>query len=145
MLTNIPSLPYNLSQKDIKQKGVGRFVFISRILWKKNLLSAISFFSEVKGKVQFDIYGPKEDQNYWEECEKAMLTMPSNIHIEYKGVLSHEEIHSTFNQYDAFIFPTLSENFGHVIAESLVSGCIPIISDQTPWSDINEAKAGWSR
>ena len=49
-----------------------------------------------------------------------------------------------FNQYDAFLFPTLSENFGHVIAESFVCGCIPIISDQTPWTDMNEAGAGWA-
>lgn len=42
------------------------------------------------------------------------------------------------------MFPTLSENYGHVIAEALVTGCIPIISDQTPWSDINETNAGWA-
>lgn len=144
LLTNIPSIPYDLPKKSEKQKGKGKFVFISRILWKKNLLSAIKFFNGVNGNVQFDIYGPQEDKNYWEECEKAILELPSNIHVEYKGVLSHEEIHITFNKYDAFIFPTLSENFGHVIAESLVSECIPIISDQTPWCDINEANAGWS-
>ena len=143
-LTNIPSIPHNLKKRYFKERGKGKIVFISRILWKKNLLKAIHFLSTVKGTVVFDIYGPKEDTNYWMECEKAINVLSPNIKVEYKGILSHDEIHQTLNQYDAFLFPTLSENYGHVIAEALVTGCIPIISDQTPWSDINEADAGWA-
>lgn len=143
-LTNIPSIPQNLPLRPQKSKGVGSFVFISRILWKKNLLSAINYLAGVKGNVKFDIYGPKEDEGYWKECEKAISELPSNVTVNYCGVLSHDDIHKTFNQYDGFLFPTFSENYGHVIAEALVTGCIPIISDQTPWNDMNEAGAGWA-
>lgn len=144
LLTNIPSIPQNLPVRDMKKKGVGRFVFISRILWKKNLLKAINFLKGVHGEAVLDIYGPKEEENYWVECEKAISELPENVKVNYCGVLGHDEIHTTFCQYDAFLFPTLSENYGHVIAEALVSGCIPIISDQTPWTDMNEASAGWA-
>ena len=44
---------------------------------------------------------------------------------------------------DIFLFPTLGENYGHVIFEALSVGCIPIISDQTPWIEIKEKKAGF--
>lgn len=144
LLTNIPSIPHNLPVRAIKVSGEGRFVFISRILWKKNLLSAINYLKGVKGKAFFDIYGPKEDESYWKECEETIKQLPSNVSVNYKGVLSHDEIHKTFCQYDSFLFPTLSENYGHVIAEALVTGCVPIISDQTPWNDVNEADAGWA-
>lgn len=144
LLTNIPSIPHGLPQRTEKKSGEGRFVFISRILWKKNLLNAIKYLEKIKGNVIFDIYGPKEDEGYWAECEKAINELPSNVKVNYCGVLSHDDIHKTFNQYDAFLFPTLSENYGHVIAEALVSGCIPIISDQTPWNDMNGARAGWA-
>lgn len=144
LLTNIPSIPRGLFVHKVKCAGEGRFVFISRILWKKNLLSAINFLSGVNGKVVLDIYGPKEEDGYWLECEKAIMMLPKNISVNYCGVLNHDEIHKTFSEYDAFLFPTLSENYGHVIAESLVSDCIPIISDQTPWSDMNEFGAGWA-
>ena len=144
LLTNIPSIPHGLTERGKKISGKGRIVFISRILWKKNLLSAIKYLKGVTGDVTFDIYGPKEDLKYWYECENAIKELPSNVVVKYKGVLSHDDIHKTFNQYDAFLFPTLSENYGHVIAEALVSGCLPIISDQTPWNDINVAGAGWA-
>ena len=144
LLTNIPSIPHNLPEHGTKVTGEGHFVFISRILWKKNLLNAINHLKGVNGKVFFDIYGPIEDENYWKECEGAIKQLPPNVLVNYKGVLSHDEIHKTFRQYDAFLFPTFSENYGHVIAEALVTGCIPIISDQTPWNDMNDADAGWA-
>lgn len=144
LLTNIPSIPQNLPVRSEKESGKSRFIFISRIHRKKNLLFAIKSFMNAKGEAQFDIYGPKEDVGYWAECEKAISNLPHNVKVNYCGVLSHDEIHKTFSQYDAFLFPTLSENYGHVIAEALVTGCIPIISDQTPWTDINEANAGWA-
>lgn len=143
-LTNIPSIPNRLPLKSVKKSGIGHFVFISRILWKKNLLGSINYLKQVKGNVVFDIYGPKEDESYWLKCKQAIKQLPSNVKVEYKGVLSHEDIHKTFNQYDALLFPTLSENYGHVIAEALVTGCIPIISDQTPWTDINVNGIGWA-
>ena len=46
--------------------------------------------------------------------------------------------------YDAFVFPTWSENFGHVISEALFSGCPAIISDQTPWLGLEQAGVGWN-
>ena len=40
--------------------------------------------------------------------------------------------------YDAFILPTLSENYGYAIEEALLCGCPVIISrGTTPWDDID--------
>ena len=43
-----------------------------------------------------------------------------------------------------FLFPTITENFGHVISEAMSSGCPVIISNNTPWSWINEKKCGYA-
>lgn len=48
----------------------------------------------------------------------------------------------TLANYDVFLFPTFGENFGHVISESLIAGCLPIISNTTPWTDLDEHKCG---
>ena len=105
---------------------------------------ALNYLQNVKGKVMFDIYGSLEDEQYWSECRKKIAELPENIKVEYKGSISHDEVHDTFKRYDAFLFPTLSENFGHVIAEALMVGCPVIISDQTPWTDVNNIEGGWS-
>lgn len=143
-LDNIPSLPRMDYPRIDKRPGEGRFVFLSRIHPKKNLLFAISIFREIEGKVQFDIYGPIEDKEYWERSQDEIKKLTENIKVEYKGLVNHDEVHKVFSQYDAFIFPTLSENYGHVIAESLIVGTPVIISDQTPWTDINDSDAGWA-
>jgi glycosyltransferase involved in cell wall biosynthesis len=44
-------------------------------------------------------------------------------------VYSREILH----KYDLFILPTLNENFGHSIVESLSVGTPVLISDNTPW------------
>ena len=143
-LSNIPSIPANKTFKTEKKSGEASFIFLSRIVPKKNLLSAINYMAEIKGKVQFDIYGALEDPAYWEECQKRISQLPDNIKVEYKGLVSHDQVHDTFRKYDAFLFPTLSENYGHVIAEVMSVGCPVIISDQVPWVDVEAHKAGWA-
>lgn len=143
-MTNIPSIPKDRNISVNKVEGKANLIFISRIVPKKNLLSALNYLSDVKGNLNFDIYGSLEDEMYWKECEKKIKELPSNIHVEYKGLISHDQVHETLKKYDAFLFPTLSENFGHVIAEALMVGCPVIISDQTPWTDVNDIDGGWS-
>ena len=52
------------------------------------------------------------------------------------GELNHEQLLEKYKEYHAFIFPTLGENFGHVIDESIKNGCPVILSRSvTPWDD----------
>lgn len=143
-LTNIPSIPNRKYDVQDKTAGRARLIFLSRIHPKKNLLSAIKYLHGVNGKVEFDIYGPVEDKEYWATCEEEIKKLPSNVKVQHCGLLSHDEVHDAFSKYDAFLFPTLSENYGHVIAEALFVGCPVIISDQTPWNDVNDYGAGWA-
>ena len=62
--------------------------------------------------------------------------------MTYHGELQPDAVVTTFARYDAFAFPTLGENFGHVIAESLSAGCAVICSDQTPWTPVLLAGGG---
>ena len=143
-LENIPSIPKKEYIRREKKAGEASFVFLSRIHPKKNLLSAIKYFHNIKGKAVFDIYGPIEDENYWKDCQAEIEALPDNVVVSYKGLVGHDQVHEVFSRYDAFLFPTLSENYGHVIAESLIVGTPVIISDQTPWNDVNETGAGWA-
>jgi len=142
-LDNIPSIPKKEYSRHDKAIGEGRFVFLSRIHPKKNLLFAISLFKKVEGNVRFDIYGPIEDEAYWNQCREEIKRLPDNVKVEYKGLVGHDQVHEVFSKYDAFLFPTFSENYGHVIAESLIIGTPVIVSDQTPWRNLEQYGAGW--
>lgn len=143
-LENVPSIVENSYYHTPKKKGTGHFVFLARIHPIKNLDKALQYMYMIKGNVFFDIYGPIENKDYWEKCKELIRGLSDNIHVTYQGFVSHEEVHDVFSQYDALVFPTQSENFGHVIAESLAVGTPVIISDQTPWNDVNKYGAGYA-
>lgn len=120
-----------------------RIVFISRISPMKNILGAIELLQNVREEVHFDVYGPAEDEVYWTECRHAAARLPANIVFAYCGVLQPLEVAPTLAKYDLFLFPTFGENYGHVIAEALFAGLPILISDATPWRDLEQKKLGW--
>jgi glycosyltransferase involved in cell wall biosynthesis len=134
---------YNTTDVYNKEPGTLKIVFVSRIDPKKNLFGALDLVSKIKGKIEFNIYGPIGDIKYWESCQGIINKFSSNITIFYKGLVSQNEVLDVFKSSDIFLFITKGENFGHVIIESLISGCPVFISDLTPWNDIAGEKAGW--
>lgn len=143
-----PNLTKKISNEFVHRKklpGEASFIFLSRISKKKNLLAAFDFLPGIKGngRITFHVYGPVEDKSYWNLCiEKAKL-LPGNISFSYKGTVNPAMTHQLFSQFHFMLFPTLNENFGHVILESLAAGCPVLISDQTPWKNLKEKKIGW--
>lgn len=119
-----------------------KVIFLSRICKKKNLSGAIEILNSVKANVQFDIYGTLEEEEYWQECKNALQDLPENVFWKYRGTADSERVIELFSEYDIFLFPTLGENYGHVIFEALAGGAIPVISDQTPWMDLEENNCG---
>lgn len=139
-ITLLPNLPSQAMAREgyEKQKGSLRLVFASRIHSVKNLYYALERISTLSVPVTFDIYGSMEDESYWRECEKYISTMPKNISVSYKGRLDAVDARSIARGYDAFILPTLSENYGYAIEEALLCGCPVIISKgTTPWDDVD--------
>lgn len=125
-----------------KKSGYLDVVWISRIAPKKNLLSAIEILKKVSGNVTFHIYGPTQDEEYWEKCKQALSSLPSNVSWSYCGMLDSDNVVETLKMYHIFLFPTLGENYGHVIQEALSAGCPVVLSDQTPWRDLESHNAG---
>lgn len=126
-----------------KIAGVLKVVFLSRISRKKNLDGALRILGQVNGQVQFDIYGPVEDPAYWAECQEIVQGLPDKIHVKYCGSVPHERVVKVLSEYELFFFPTRGENFGHVVLEAFMAGCLVLISDQTPWRNLRKHQIGW--
>jgi glycosyltransferase involved in cell wall biosynthesis len=136
------ALPYDPIPAVEPNEGPARLVFIGRISPMKNLELVLNALLFVSAPVEFDIFGPLEDVEYWSRCQSVVGHLPRTVNINYRGELAPSEVRQTFSAYDAFIFPTLGENFGHVIAESLSASCPVICSAETPWSQTLESGGG---
>ncbi len=130
----------------IKSPGTLRLFYLSRVSPVKNLHLALLYLQNVNPqlRITYDIFGALEDEQYWHECEALIKRLPENVAVTYKGQLSFEEVQSVISKYHALLLPTSNENFGHSIVESLFSGCPVIISDQTPWQDLQATGAGYA-
>ena len=120
-----------------------RVIFISRISPMKNLAGALSILKRVSVPVQFSVYGPIEDEAYWRDCCDEVSRLPSNISLTYGGTIRPDGVSTVLSEHDLLLLPTYGENFGHVIAEALFSGVPVLISDQTPWRNLEALGLGW--
>ena len=137
-LTEIPPTP-------IKTPGELKLAFLSRIGPKKNLLGALEMLAPVRGtNIEYNIYGPVSDQPYWESCEAMIRRLPEHIRVRWHGPVEHAGAAAAIGQNHIFFLPTFGENYGHVIAEALLAGCPVLLSDQTPWVQVEPRSAGWT-
>ena len=141
------NLPHKMSIQTlpprIKLSNTLRLVNVARIAPEKNLLVALEILKMVKSNVEFDFYGPIYSQAYWSQCKLALDDLPSNIKANYKGSIESDRVIDLLKEYHFMFMPTRGENFGHVILQSLTVGCPVIISNKTPWVELQEKNIGW--
>ncbi len=142
---NLPAMPYSPPSTNPEDNWTGplRIVFLSRISRMKNLDYALRVLSGYHKPIQFDIWGTLEDADYWKECQAIIQAMPENVRVRYHGVADHDEVPQIIAKYDLFFLPTQGENYGHVIAEALTAGTPVLLSNATPWRNLNSDGVGW--
>ncbi|MFH1196568.1 MAG: glycosyltransferase family 4 protein [bacterium] len=127
----------------VKKADELKILYLASITPKKNLLFAIEVLNKVEGNFTFDIYGSIKDEKYWRKCLNHISGRIKD-RVTYKGIVPNDQIHTIYPNYDIFFFPTLGENYGHVIYESLYFGTPVLCSDRTPWDRLDEFVAGWN-
>jgi glycosyltransferase involved in cell wall biosynthesis len=144
-VSNIPSLYHQKLVAPLKIMNTMKIVYLSLITEKKNLIFAIESLKNISSEQQviFDIYGPIKEVSYWNKCTILIDSLPSNIAVTYKGAVIPKDTQTILAQYHLFYLPTKGENFGHAIFESLSVGTPVLLSDKTPWRNLEAVKAGW--
>ena len=140
---NLPDIHQNQIIPIVKIKGKLKLVFIARIVEIKNLKLLLDNLLLVKSIVDVTIAGPIGDNTYWNSCLNIIEQMPKNITIKYIGEITPIEILPLLQKNHLYCLPSQGENFGHSIFESFLIGRPVLISDQTPWLDLNNKNAGW--
>lgn len=140
--SNLPFLPNKeeVSKSDfssLKLISVGRIVPIKNILFLLEVLKDLDF------NLELSLVGPMEDDGYWEKCKTVIAQLPKSCVVNYLGEIPPHELGKVYASHNIYISPTLNENFGHGIVEALGYGLPVIISDKTPWQDLEKYNAGW--
>ncbi len=144
-----PNLPGKIQDSRIrnqKKKAPGKLklVSVARIAPEKNTLYAIERLTEeYNGQITFDLYGTIYNRSYFEKCKASSRKPVAGSRINFKGPIHPDEINNNLTEYDYLFMPSRGENFGHIILEAMAAALPVIISDQTPWKDLEEKGVGW--
>lgn len=118
-------------------------LFLSRIHPVKGLPLLIAAAAKVRPTGwQFVIAGPGED-GHLEEIQaqvraaglEDLFTLPGPVYGAAKW--------DAYRQADLFVLPTLSENFGIVIAEALACETPVLTTTGAPWQELTTHRCGW--
>lgn len=120
-----------------------RLVFLARVTPMKNIDYALKILQEVSRPVEFHIYGPIEDREYWLSCGQIISQLPKNISVKSFGAKEQAEVLDILAEYDLLFLPSRGENYCHVISEALSVGTRVLVSDKTPWRDLRNQGFGW--
>jgi glycosyltransferase involved in cell wall biosynthesis len=120
-------------------------LFFSRIAPNKGL----SLLAHAWGKVVCDhtnwhllIVGPDNDR-YWPEV-KSIMDGYDKSNYTRSDYLRGQDRMAVLQHSDLFVLPTYWENFGIVIAESLMAGTPVLTTTKTPWTELEARGCGWT-
>ncbi len=140
----IPNFSRALEYLEISEKKTGKLVMgtVALISAMKNHLVILEALKECKSQIEYHIYGPVKDEEYWSRCKDLIVTMPQNVRVFYHGEVAPERVPDALKEMHIFILPSVSENFGHAITEALLAGRPVITSFNTPFKSLRDSKAG---
>jgi glycosyltransferase involved in cell wall biosynthesis len=114
----------------LRVKDDVRFIHVGRIVPGKNLIGALKVLSQVRGvypNVVLDVVGPISDQEYWIKAQQFISGHSLEKQVCFHGKVENAVLPALYAQADLMLFPTLSESFGFVIAESMACGT-PVVA-----------------
>ncbi len=122
------SFPLNFTPGNIwkyyENADRSHILFTGRICKEKLPENAIDIL--YKADMLLDVYGPITDKEYFEKIKNK---------INYFDEVSHKELINIYNSYKYFFLASTTECLSMSIRESLACGCIPLVIDDTGYTN----------
>lgn len=143
LVTNVRAVPPQPCHVPRAPAAPFRLAFLGRVSPVKGLDTALAALADAGIAADFAIYGPIADADHWGKCRALIAALPPAVTVTHHGAIANDQTLTMLAARDALLLPSLSENFGHSIFESLAAGTPVIIGDQTPWRHLAAAHAGY--
>lgn len=141
---NIPDLIIPAAHSKIKSPELLKILFLGRIAPEKNPMLLLEAVSEISANLQIQFAGSySESSEYYKRLISYLEKIPSHVEVKILGEVQHQDVPQLLSEVDVMILPSLGENFGHSIYESLANSVPVVIGNNTPWKGLENQKAGF--
>lgn len=134
-------------RKASKKPGEARFFYIGRLSEHKNISYALEILGRhtFEGNITLDIFGALEEPDYHQKCMKLIESAKDNVKVIYHGPKPYDELRERIiEDFHFLLLPTKGESYSHAILDAWGCGCPAMVSDRTPWLDLETKKLGWN-
>lgn len=147
LATPIAVIPHGLSLPPLTcekpQNNPRIALFLSRLHPIKGLPLLVAAVARLRPHGwTFIIAGP-DQAGYEGEIRRTIHAEGLDTQFAFPGALYGEEKAFWYRTADLFVLPTLSENFGIVIAEALAYETPVLTTTGAPWPDLVSQQCGW--
>ena len=143
LVSNLPT-PVQVAPAAIrKSPGNLRILFLGRVHPIKQLDYLLKCLDNIPGDIEVSVAGMLEDKSYYEKCQVLADALPRNVRVHFLGEKQPAFISTLIQEHHILALPTSGENFGHSIFECLGNARPVVISDKTPWRQLDEKQAGF--
>ena len=120
-----------------------RILTVGRISPEKGYFEALEAIRKwnPRTSVIYDIIGLEENKELVDSIH-LLAKESTSVMIKIHGHKNQDELKVFYEKAHLFFLPSRGENYGHAIAEALSYGTPVVISNQTPWKNLEEANAG---
>jgi glycosyltransferase involved in cell wall biosynthesis len=118
-------------------------LFLSRLHKKKGLELLIEAWSRVKPDGWKLVVCGSGSPEYTARLKRLARNSPVSDSISFSGSVVGGAKERQLAASDLFILPTMSENFGLVVAEALAHGVPVVTTHGAPWQELEEYRCGW--
>lgn len=122
--------------------GPPTILYLGRLHPKKGVDRLIDAWAKVEADFpewRLRIVGPSE-VGYADQLKARAEGLQ---HVQFENAIPASATTAAFCSAEAFVLPTLNENFGLVVAESLAAGTPVICTNGAPWQGLETERCGW--
>lgn len=134
-----PPIEAHLVAKNITNKRKVILV-ISRISPGKGLLNLVRAWNLIRDDNWELIFAGPNEKDYQRDVEEEIKKLDLTQSFKFPGYVDSQQKDLLYRNSDLFVLPSLSENFGIVVAEAMSYGLPVLTTTETPWGHVGLAR-----